>query len=281
MKKISVTRELTAKDATTVIGDEVPQLDPTFNGETLAYDEETGALVCAYVRTGGTRALRRALKTVEFAKFNRARDYGSQSTTFGYAPRRPVLGREGCAMSKTRRENPETEHLLEQLADHSCRQLQEIAPDIVAADRKTLEKINNDWKIGEEKLWTSGVINNTSQLPYHRDNLNFPCWSAMPVLRRGVRGGHLHLPEYGIVVPCRDGYTAFFKGKELVHGVTPIYCTEPDGYRYSVVFYALQGMKDCFTHAKEQAYAQKRRTQRVREMAQRLKAGFTGIPGRD
>ena len=101
----------------------------------------------------------------------------------------------------------------------------------------------------------------------------------MPVLRRGMDGGMLHLPEYDIIVPCQDSYAVYFKGKELVHGVTPMKKRKDDGYRYSIVFYALQGMKDCFTHAVETQYAQRKRSEREREMARRIANGDTSIPG--
>jgi hypothetical protein len=119
-----------------------------------------------------------------------------------------------------------------------------------------------DWRLTDHALWTSGVINKESPLPYHRDGNNFDAWSVMPVVRRGVRGGHLHLPEYDMVVPCRDGYAVAFYGKRLVHGVTPMERTTPDAYRVSVVYYALRGLKDCHTFAAETARAAVRRTER-------------------
>jgi hypothetical protein len=116
-------------------------------------------------------------------------------------------------------------------------------------------------------------INQTSVLPFHRDAYNFPAWSAMPVLRRGVDGGFLRIPEYGATIACRDGWGVFFAGYDLLHGVTPMRLRRPDGYRYSVVYYALKGMKDCFTAAVEAGYARKRRTEREQEIAKRLAAG--------
>lgn len=154
-------------------------------------------------------------------------------------------------------------------------------PEIVADSRAEVAEVLPEWKIGESNLWTSGVVNDTAQLPYHRDNFNYPVWSAMPVLRRGVRGGHLHIPEYDLVIPCQDSYAVFFKGKDLVHGVTPITKKVPDGYRFSIVYYALRGMKDCYTHAVETAYGQRKRTERERDIARRVARGELGIPGQD
>lgn len=99
--------------------------------------------------------------------------------------------------------------------------------------------------------------------------------SLKPVLRRHVAGGHLRIPEYDATIGCRDGWAVFFAGYDLVHGVTPMQLTRPDGYRFSIVYYALKGMKDCFTAAVETRYARKRRTEREQSMAGRLAAGDT------
>jgi len=129
--------------------------------------------------------------------------------------------------------------------------------------------VKDEWRLGETN-WTSGVVNRSSSLPYHRDGFNFAVWTAMPVLRRHMRGGYLHIPEYNAVVASRDGWAVFFPGYELVHGVTPMTPTREGGYRYSVVYYALKGMKDCFTHAVETQYALKKRTEREQAMAAEL-----------
>lgn len=272
-------RVATPEEATLLIGDMVPHKEASFHGPAYIYDKDTGKLVAAHLPIKNTKPVRNMLPSVHYSKFNRAKNYASRSTTFGYAPRRPVLGREGCASSAIDRDRPEVQAILNELADECARALKDFAPNIVAEDEVATPEVLPEWKMGEEKLWTSGVINDTSQLPYHRDSFNFPAWSAMPVLRRGTSGGMLHLPEYDLVIPCQDGYAVYFKGKELVHGVTPIRKRQEDGYRFSIVFYALRGMKDCFTHAVETRYAQRKRSERERDMARRIANGDTSIPG--
>jgi hypothetical protein len=90
-------------------------------------------------------------------------------------------------------------------------------------------------------------------------------------VRRGIEGGHLNLPEYGATIACRDGWGVFFGGWNLVHGVTPMRQVAPDGYRYSVVYYSLRGMKDCATAAVETRDAWARRTARERAAAESLR----------
>lgn len=277
-KIIHAKRIATPKEATTMIGDFVPEKEPSFRGAAIIYDQDTGELVAAHLPVQNTRQLRQELVGEKFDKISRASAFSSDSKTFGYAPRRHIIGREGCAPSRSRRDNPHLDSLLGGLADECADSMTDFAPNIVEKDRETLRQIKPEWRLGERKLWSSGVINKTAQLPYHRDTFNFPAWSAMPVLRRGVREGYLHIPEYDLVLPCQDSHACYFKGQEIVHGVTPMQRKNDDSYRFSIVFYALRGMKDCFTHAEETAYAQRRRSERERDMAKRLAAGDTSIP---
>jgi hypothetical protein len=190
------------------------------------------------------------------------------SRTFGNRPRKPMMGQEACMLARLADEQPEVHAHLVAYSETMGRALGEAFPEIELADRQTIEKVLPEWRLSDESLWTSGVINSESALPYHRDGNNFEAWSAMPVVRRGVTGGHLHIPEYDMVVPCQDGYAVMFYGKGLVHGVTPMRVTAKGGYRISVVYYALQGLKDCHTYAVETAEARRRRTEREERMAQ-------------
>jgi hypothetical protein len=203
----------------------------------------------------------------------RANGVRNRSRTFGYSPRRPVYRREGCQATTLALESPEAHRVICGYSDRLAELLAEIDPRLRERGAETVAVVQPDWRLGESKLWTSGVINQSAVLPWHRDAFNFPAWSAMPVLRRHIQGGHLRIPEYGATIACRDGWGVFFAGYDLIHGVTPMRLTRPDGYRYSIVFYALKGMKNCFEAAVETAYARKRRTEREQDMAQRLAAG--------
>lgn len=277
---IEVERVCTPDEATLLVGDTVPHREGNIKRNTLAVDKDTGELIAAYLDMPGMKELRSILPTIPYTGVQRSRHYASQSKTFGFAPRRPMRLRESCTSTPITMERPEVQSALDNMADRCAAYMESFAPDIVAADRAALEDVLPEWKLGEGKLWTSGSVNHTAQLPYHRDSFNYPVWSAMPVLRRGTRGGHLHIPEYGMVLPCQDSTVSFFLGQGLVHGVTPITKKTDDSYRFSIVYYALRGMKDCFTHAKESAYGQRRRTERQREIARRLAEGDTFLPGR-
>jgi len=283
-RRCDAPRRLTKQEATALIGVK-PQAEPCseITPGTVIHDAETGEPILGYMPLQDAGPLRRALLQVDIPAggVRRNRNYISRSRTFGYMPRRPQMGREACGLTSISRERPDIAQVLESYADQLSRTLAVIVPGIADADRATLGQVLPQWRLGAEKRWTSGVINDTAQLPYHRDGFNFPTWSAMPVLRRGTRGGYLHVPEYGLVIPCADSTVVFFEGSRWVHGVTPISrLKKGEGYRISVVYYALRGMKNCREDAEETAYGRSRRTEREHAMARRLADGDTMIPGR-
>src|SRR3546814_9025466 len=150
----------------------------------------------------------------------------------------------GCVQTALNRDYTGGAALLANDSEVLAAQVAQTFPEVEVAAKEAGAEVLPDWRLSASAAWTSGVINRESSLPYHRDGNNFEAWSVMPVIRRAVSGGHLHIPEYGITVPCRDGYAVAFFGKRLVHGVTPMKKTSPDGYRISVVYYALQGLKE-------------------------------------
>ena len=282
LTRVYLSRLCTPDEATTLVGDAVPDRDPeSIRPGTVVCDDISGEPVAAYLTNPDPGPLRRAVLAMDCSSGTQRQSvYRSKSKTFGYAPRRPVTRRESCTMTTTGRDTPEIEAVLERYADVFTPMLEEVDPALVATARAETAEVLPDWKLGTSKLWTSGIVNDTAQLPYHRDGFNFPTWSAMPVLRRGTRGGYLHLPEYDLVLPCADSTVTMFEGFRLVHGVTPIRrVVKGEGYRISVVYYALRGMKNCLEAAQEAAYGRRKRTEREAEMARRLAAGDRGIPG--
>lgn len=282
--RLTLPRVATPDEASLMVGDMVPVREPTvIRPGTVIHDAETGAPVLGYLALADAGPLRRAVLQIDTSPaVQRANNYRSRSRTFGYAPRRPVIWREACTMTTLGRDQPEIERVLEAYADQFADGLGAIDPELVERGQRELAnaEVLMEWRLGEAKLWTSGVVNDTAQLPYHRDGFNFPVWSAMPVVRRGTRGGHLHIPEYDVVLPCADSTVTFFEGYRLVHGVTPIQRVKAkQGYRISAVYYALKGMKNCREAAEEAAYGRQRRTEREADQAKRLAAGDTSIPG--
>jgi hypothetical protein len=283
VSRLDVPRRLTPDEASQLVGTTVPELAEStrlITAPTILSCE--GEPVAAYLPLAEAGRLRRAALAIDCSGgVQRNNTYRSRSRTFGYAPPRVVTRRESCSLTALSRDQPGVEAVLDTYADQFSAMLKEIDPDIITRDQATLADVLPDWRIGEAKLWTSGVVNDTAALPYHRDGFNFSTWSAMPVLRRGVRGGYLHLPEFGVALACADSTVALFPGKRWVHGVTPLArLRSDDGYRISIVYYALRGMKDCRTAAEETRRAQLKRTEREAEMARRMAAGDMKIPGK-
>lgn len=266
-----------------LVGERVDERPANVCTPTLVRDVDTDDPVCLYAPIpDGVRDLRRAVRSItQFNGVNRAGSgYRTKSATFGTAPRKPVFQREGCAATAVKRDFPAQHAVLEGYANLCQRMLYLALPEMVRASADESSAILPDWRLTPNTFWTSGVINQTVAMPYHTDSSNYDVWSAMPVVRRGVSGGHLHIPEYDVILECRDGWCAWFPGYRLVHGVTPIHRTADDGYRYSVVFYALRGMADCATTAQEQAYAKQKRTERERAHARELtERARTDAPG--
>lgn len=245
----------------------VPDLEADITEEGMYVDEETGEPFLVYMRLPEDLVpkLRQAVRNVKYSSSGVTRQSTgteNHSRTFGMSPRKPFQTREACRPTSLSYDQPEEHDVLVETADILSDIMREIAPDVYAHDVEETKEVSGEWRISERSLWTSGVINKTSTLPYHYDGNNFDMWSAMPVIRRGTRGGYLSIPEYGITVECRDGWVLFFPGFRLLHGVTPIAHVAKDAYRFTVVYYCLRGMKDCFTYAVEQAEARKRRTER-------------------
>lgn len=273
---VEVTRVIDKKDARETRGTLVPDLEPNIIEAGIYIDAETKEPFMVYMPMPDDMVppLRAAVRGIKYSSSGVTRQSSgieNHSRTFGMAPRKPFQTREACRPTSLSYEQPDEHAVLVETADKLADIMRAIAPDIYDKDAEETSAVSDEWRISERSLWTSGVINKTSTLPYHYDGNNFDMWSAMPVIRRGTRGGALSVPEYDAVIECRDGWVLFFPGYKLLHGVTPIAHAQKDGYRFTVVYYCLRGMKDCFTYAVEQAEARKRRTEREAGLASAVK----------
>lgn len=278
IEHVKIPRVLTRDEATDLVGAAVTERPANLTRATWALDADSGEPVLGYWPLGDVGDLRRAVREVDIRETYRAASgRRNASRVFGWSPRRPVQRREACNSTSFAKEQPNEQAVLDRWAVKLLAMLRELDPAIPERDEETMREVLPDWRMAGT-TWTSGVVNQNSQLPYHRDGFNFPTWSAMPVLRRGVDGGHLHLPEYDLTVACRDGWGVFFCGQQLVHGVTPMRQVKPGAYRFSVVYYALRGMKDCHTYALETAHARRKRTEREQRIAAALAPGSPVAP---
>lgn len=258
-----IDRRLTKKEADDVVGETVGESEPNVFEAGIYRDRETGEAILVYAPfPAKVTALRKAVLDTEYSTTLRSSGTRNRSRIFGFTTRSAVLQREACTATSISWEKPDAQITLNETASVLGEYLREQLPEVFEHDYQEVSQVLPEWRMTEDALWTSGVINQSSALPYHRDGSNFDTWSAMPVLRRGMDGGHLEMPEYGITINCKDGWALWFNGYAYVHGVTPLKPRTKDGYRYSIVFYAKRGMKDCHTYAVEIGEARKRRAQR-------------------
>lgn len=263
LPEFEIKRVMTKKEADELVGEPVKAIEPNVNEAGIYRDADTGEAILVYAPyPAKTTPLRKAVLGTNYATTLRASGTRNVSRTFGFTTRSAVLQREACTPTSLSYEDPEAQLILNDTAEVLGEYLREQLPEVYEHDYQTLGAVLPEWRMTEDALWTSGVINQSSALPYHRDGSNFDTWSAMPVVRRGMDGGHLNMPEYDITINCRDGWALWFNGYAYVHGVTPMTTRQKDGYRYSIVFYAKRGMKDCHTYAVEIGEARKRRKER-------------------
>lgn len=263
LEEFHVKRVMSSEEATNVVGESVPDLQPDVNEPGIYRDADTGEAVFMYVPfEGSVTKLRRAVLGAGMSTILRSGGSRYNSRSFGFTNRNVILKRESCSPTSLAWDEPEAQMILNETADVLGRQLREALPEIHEQDSTKMDAVLPEWRMTENTLWTTGNINQSSALPYHRDGANFDTWTGMPVVRRGMDGGHLHIPEYNVTLNCRDGWALYFNGHFLVHGVTPMKSRTKDGYRYSIVFYAKRGMKDCHTYAVEVGEARAKRKDR-------------------
>ena len=151
---------------------------------------------------------------------------------------RPIRKRNAASSSMLDIYYPDMSRTLWELVGRGWARLRKMCPGLYDAI-DSAPQARKEWRIGDTPF-TSGVLNASASLPYHRDRGNVPhTGSVMWVSRKLVRGGHLHIPELNAVVDCGHGTLLIFYGEIFWHGVTLMQGLSRHGAeRYSVVAYA-------------------------------------------
>ena len=163
---------------------------------------------------------------------------GYTGASFGTAERKEIRRRMGTGRTQFSYQYPEFTAVMEELVKVGWENIKKYGGDfyyqVDSADRARKE-----WRIGNTP-YTSGVINSSVTMPYHRDRGNVEdTGSVMWVARTYTKGGHLHIPELNMVVCCSHGTMLAFYGEIFWHGVTLIRGLSRDqASRYSIVAYA-------------------------------------------
>lgn len=188
------------------------------------------------------------------------------NVTYGTVAPAPLRRRYGCRYANLHKQRPDLLGLLADTYTDAWAQFQSILPGPAANTMNTAAAaIHDDWRFCDTP-WTSGIINHTAALPYHRDSGNLPgTWSAMVMCKRGCTGGELHLPEYNILLEVPDKSLCLFDGQAVWHGVTPFTLRNSESYRFSIVMYAKQACRDCGPEHAEAARAAREATEHDHE----------------
>jgi hypothetical protein len=221
-------------DATTFINEDV-----------IVYDKQGNPQILYMKLTGDTSALRWAVKSQKYSTAKRARGLLSTSAVFGYSPRVPFK-HDYCTTTKMAEDYPKQHYIITNYIKEIHNIYAQYFPVEYAKHQDIVkEKIMDEWTI-DDTPFTSGIVNKNNPLKYHLDSGNFKgILSNMVVMRKGVKGGHLVIPEYDLILECADNTLVIFNGQELVHGVSPIEYEDDNSYRYSIVYYSLEQMWKC------------------------------------
>lgn len=229
---------------------------------TLFVDADDGHHVMAlFPFPGDLAAYRIAVTGITFYnKIGRTSGIRTNSAAFGSLARAGHMKRNACSSCALAREQPIFHAMIADAAPLLWATLCDISTEARDATQAPFAEVLPEWRMGNSP-YTSGVLNRTAALAYHLDRNNFDgAWSVMPSLRRFIRGGHLSVPEYGVVLPCNDGDVLGFPGSKVVHGVTPLAVDHAGGARHTIVYYPVRNMRNCLEPAAELARAQQTRT---------------------
>ena len=247
MREILVDRALKPAQAKEWVNRRAEHVNPSDVGElpVLFRDAFTGEPVACLAKADqrDIETLTSAIQSfrTHFGGVVRAGGMRSKSATFGYSGPSPVIQRVAPSAASWAWTHPESHNAVAGYSAKLAALFKDIGPaGPVATNETARSDINPDWRMGNT-CWTSGIVNDTAGLYYHYDKNNVPdTWSAMIVLRAGTKGGHLHIADYDITVPCRNGDLLFFPGMNYAHGVTPITESLKGGYRFSAVYYSVK-----------------------------------------
>lgn len=203
--------------------------------------------------------LRRLLRFgIKFDDTSRARLSGivSSNQFFGTVPPQPTRRRYACREARLYDARPEFKQVINELSQQMWAAFQKHLPEQAAIqERIVAEAIHPDWRIGGTPF-TSGIINNKSALPYHKDSGNLVgAWSMMLTIRAGVDGGGLHIPHYDTTLATPDQSLSVFNGQGWWHGVTPLVFKKKDAYRFTLVWYVKEQVRNCVSCLEEPARA--------------------------
>lgn len=204
-----------------------------------------------------TRFLRFGVKFQTIAKKNKrgfVRMSGIRAANeyFGTTPPEPPKKRYACRDGRLYANQPEYRKMIDEISVVAWRAFQKQFPTQAAEhERIVREAIHPDWLIADTPF-TSGIVNDRSALPFHKDAGNLKgTWSMMLSLRANTKGGGLQIPELNLNLGIPNHSLTIFEGQRFWHGVTPLVYHAKDAYRFTLVWYVKERIRHCGCRADE------------------------------
>lgn len=227
------------------------QFSRVIQSDTIFYDEN-GAPVGAYLIIPAQMAepMRAVINSTKMTKTGRTWGVPTKSSVFGALPRNP-LRVDYCRFSATTEKERENYLSVLNFSKKLAKIHESIFPENYKEALAEASEINNGWLMPNTPYATCN-FNVNHAIKYHRDAGNLKkSFSNVLILKENVIGGQLALPEYGIALAQQDRALTIFSGQSELHGVMPIKITKTNGYRASIVFYTLAGMRHCYPFQEE------------------------------
>jgi len=163
------------------------------------------------------------------------------STIIGAVPPRPHMKRPYPSISSVHGVKSARNFIKAMLlvANECERVIAEIQPEILEIQRNAVKDVDERFKFGN--LFTSSISNYNISAPFHQDNGNIRnTYNVIITKRYNSTGGSLFVPDYNACIEQADLSMLVYPAWRNVHGVTPIKTIGENGYRNSLVFYALK-----------------------------------------
>ncbi len=230
--------------------------------DVIIYDKEGNPQVLYMKLNVDTSNLRWAVKSQKYSVHTRTDGLKTSSSIFGYSPRNAIRN-DFCTLTAMGETYPKQHYVITNFIKEIQGIYEQYFPNEYELHKKIVsEKVLDEWKI-EGSPFTSGIVNKNNPLKYHLDSGNFKgLLSNMVVLKKGVKGGHLVIPEYDVILECADNTLVVFNGQNLVHGVSSIEHEDENAYRYTIVYYSLEQMWQCNTIGEEIKRIKVRKTEK-------------------
>jgi hypothetical protein len=122
--------------------------------------------------------------------------------------------------------------------------VEQTVPELYRVHREAVTAcVPEKWRFCD--LFTSSISNYNIAAPIHRDTLNVK--GALNVIitkRMNCTGGNLFIPDYNITINSAHDSMLVYPAWRNTHGVTPIVAKHDNGFRNSLVWYALDAFRE-------------------------------------